>query len=449
MSNSKGSILISNANAVGTKLVSKLGGTGYTPNEWADKINLLGISDADIPTALAGITEGSYTGEDRGSIKICNANNVGTILNKKFNTNRGFKPTEWESAIDKLTALTTGTVSGSIVSFSDGADDVPLTKCEVTLPASLDGYSSVNVIHTGKNLFDNSEFPKTNSDTNYYGQFQSNVGIENQWYIPEIHIVPDIQYTLSFDVSCNVEPFNISIGIGRGGYLRDLTTATNRTNGRNSITFTLTSALMEQYGDILTFRIPRFNSSTSFEFTISNIQLEVGSTASTFESYTAPTTHTAQLGRTIYGGSADVVMGDGVETVGRLIFDGSADENWSARDYSLGIFQLSYTADFTATGNYYDTVLCNNFTRHDVTSSTSLADGEYVYFSSTGNLFVRKQGETLESFKTYLSNNNMIIEGNLTTPEPFTFDPVPINSKKGNNTIWSDGDIEVTYYKGV
>lgn len=155
MSNSKGSILISNANAVGTALVNKLGGTGYTPNEWSDKINLLGIADADILTALAGITEGSYTGEDRGAIKICNANNVGTMLNKKFNTNRGFKPSEWESAISKLTALTTGTASGSVVTFSDGADDVPVVNCIASVDPvqDLHGYSKPWPAGGGSNLW--------------------------------------------------------------------------------------------------------------------------------------------------------------------------------------------------------------------------------------------------------------------------------------------------------
>ena len=51
MSNTKGSMLISNANAVGTELVNQLGGTGYTPAEWADAINLLGISDDDKASA--------------------------------------------------------------------------------------------------------------------------------------------------------------------------------------------------------------------------------------------------------------------------------------------------------------------------------------------------------------------------------------------------------------
>ena len=49
---------------------------------------------------------------------------------------------------------------------------------------------------------------------------------------------------------------------------------------------------------------------------ILTIQLEVGSTATSYEPYTAPTTATAFLGRTIYGGTADIVTGEGEDENG-------------------------------------------------------------------------------------------------------------------------------------
>lgn len=138
----RGSIYISTANEIGETLVDKLGGSGYTPNEWDKSINLCGISDADIPTALENI-ESSADGTERGSFSITKANAIASVLNKKFKTTRGFKPKEWASAVDKLTALQVKNASGAIASFKDGADDVPIASASFSIVPyqNLNGYS--------------------------------------------------------------------------------------------------------------------------------------------------------------------------------------------------------------------------------------------------------------------------------------------------------------------
>ena len=151
----RGSIYISTADEIGETLVGKLGGSGYTPNEWDKALNLCGISDADIPTALENIEE-SADGTERGSFEITKANSIASILNKKFKTTRGFKPKEWASAIDKLTALQVKNASGAIASFSDGADDVPIASASFSIVPyqNLNGYSKPWASGCGKNKFD-------------------------------------------------------------------------------------------------------------------------------------------------------------------------------------------------------------------------------------------------------------------------------------------------------
>lgn len=159
----RGSILISTANDIGSSLVDVIGGEGYTPNEWSKKINLCGIAAADVPTALENIEESTPSGTDRGSISLDTANAVGAVLNKKFNTARGFKPSEWASAISKLTELEVKTASGSVASFDDGADDVPLKSCTCEIlpvqdtsggapspsnPCPITGTTEIEVTHT-------------------------------------------------------------------------------------------------------------------------------------------------------------------------------------------------------------------------------------------------------------------------------------------------------------
>ena len=47
-----------------------------------------------------------------------------------------------------------------------------------------------------------------------------------------------------------------------------------------------------------------------------DIMISYGNTATAYEAYTAPTQYTAQLGRTIYGGTADIVTGEGEDENG-------------------------------------------------------------------------------------------------------------------------------------
>ena len=154
----RGSILLTTANEIGSALVNKLGGSGYAPVDWDKKINIMGIASEDIPTALDNLIP-SEGGGDRGSILISKANEIGEVLNKKFQTERGFKPKEWASAISKLTPLQVKTASGAIASFPDGADDVPTRSLVVTIPATtLSGVSSVTETQTGRNLLPNKSY---------------------------------------------------------------------------------------------------------------------------------------------------------------------------------------------------------------------------------------------------------------------------------------------------
>ena len=171
----RGSILISTANDIGSSLVDVIGGEGYSPNEWAKDINICGIAAADIPTALDNIEESTPSGTDRGDISLDTANAVGAVLNKKFNTARGFKPSEWASAISKLTELEIKTASGAIASFNDGADDVPIESAtfEFSPNQDLNGQDAPYPPGGGKNLF-NADDIYAHGFWNVNGSFTNN-----------------------------------------------------------------------------------------------------------------------------------------------------------------------------------------------------------------------------------------------------------------------------------
>ena len=332
----RGSILISTANDIGSSLVDVIGGEGYTPNEWSKEINLCGIAASDIPTALENIEESTPSGTDRGSISLDTANAVGAVLNKKYNTARGFKPSEWASAISFLEPLPERTASGAIANIQDGADKVPVKSWQVTLPASLSGYSEVNGVRSEKNLFNLDRTEGTPNPTDIIisprildvTKLFKGLRADNYYYSGYV------SYSISSGVLSVTTSNNLNYGIAfpvrvKGGVtycLSAILTGANMSIGCYDKEWNFISRIFGMIADSSrSFITPSnaeyitlvFGSSTlNVEGTVSNIQLEVGSTASAYTAYEAPTTYTAQLGRTIYGGTADIVTGEGEDENG-------------------------------------------------------------------------------------------------------------------------------------
>lgn len=204
-----------------------------------------------------------------------------TVLNKKLGTSTTYPPTDWPDTVNLMGPLPEKTASGAIANITDGADGVPLKNWLVTLPASLDGYSEVNGVQSGKNLLDGEDAVKTANNIRFYYT-------SGKYYLAGT-------YTLSISESVS------------GLYVRNVSTSTNIVTKYNSnfVTFTLTEKTLIGF-DFYKVGINQYD----------NVMLEVGSTATEFVSYEAPTQYTASLGRTIYGGQADIVTGEGEDENG-------------------------------------------------------------------------------------------------------------------------------------
>jgi hypothetical protein len=422
-------MLISNANAVGTELVNQLGGTGYKPSEWADAINLLGISDDDKASALAGITSGTYTGTERGAIKYSNCNAVGSMLNKKFSTDRGFKPVEWESAISKLTPLAEGTVSGSICNIVNGADDVPVSSWQVTLPASLDGYTEVNGVRTGKNLFDG--YTKGYGVNSSTGAIFTNNNGAISGYIP-------IKPNTAFYVSGLTDTIHSFIA-----YYKADKTYISRTNGSNR-TYVSATTPNECYF-VIVYQYANNDVGTIDDVDNLQTQLEVGSTATTYEPYTAPTTATASLGRTVYGGTADVVNGTGVDNCERIQIK---NRTWEA--VTVGSFQVFSTNKITNKATNFNFQVEGY--ENAETYRNYLADkqcGTYNTTNAMDRIVIRDDSySTVEDFLEAKGDNYIVYEK--TSSTDFTFTPITPTPETplGVSNWWADnGDSTITYRK--
>ena len=274
----RGSILLSTANEIGSALVNKLGGSGYAPVEWDKKINIMGIASEDIPDALDNLIP-SEGGGDRGSILISKANEIGAVLNKKFQTERGFKPKEWASAISKLTPLQVKTASGAIASFPDGAEAVPLTSliCDINPKQDLHGYSKPWAPGAGKNKA-NIYAVETCSETSGAGSSitQNNNGTisvtaTTQANVKSLQKLKDIAPGLVVDSSYTLSA--VSTGSTKYIYLHEAAQTWNFGAAK-----TITQTMLDSY---VSFYASGNNSSA----VISDFQIEAGSSPTSFEPY--------------------------------------------------------------------------------------------------------------------------------------------------------------------
>ena len=215
-----------------------------------------------------------------------------TVLNKKLGTSTTYPPTDWPDTVNLMGPLPEKTASGSIAHITDGADGVPLKNWLVTLPASLSGYTSIAGAKSGKNVIQNLKYQATSN--------RVNIGQSDDGFSVSLRAGT---YTLSVTSSINVRAYY------RGSLDGSNTLISPTYSTSYSGTFTLS-----EDKDVRMWVIGQDGSVSTSD--ILTIQLEVGGTATAYEAYEAPTTYTASLGRTVYGGTADIVTGEGEDENG-------------------------------------------------------------------------------------------------------------------------------------
>ena len=278
-----------------------------------------------------------------GGIPSSLKTDMNDVFNKKFGTTlQDYPPEDWPGTVNLMGPLPERTVSGAVVTFPDGADTVPLKKCEVTIPPNLDGVSSVDVVHCDGNIF-SSEWEQGSINTSGNNQTNSNV-IRTAGFI---RVFEGIHYSFTRDITTDIINFRGYDAeqnyIGSGTTILNLITGYSVTNPMRAGDSTCTIEIKAGSG-VAYIRMNDYSNDLSVKYTMC-----VGDTPLSQYSPYVSTTHTANLGKTIYGGTADIVNGTGT------------DEN--------------------------------------------------------GN--------------------------------DFTFTPVPIISRLGDNTLWSDGDLSVTYRRDI
>ena len=330
------------------------------------------------------------------------------VLNKKFGTSTTYAPNTWPDNINLMGPLPEKTVSGAIASFSDGADEVPLKSLVCNVDANLSGVSSVGVVQTGRNLLPNKSY-LVGANTLWLGDDSA------PYYQP----LKAGTYTVSLDTA---ETMTILL-YENGSWI-------DRKFNATTATFTI-----DHDGS---FAIQLYKS-TGIPV-INNWQLEIGSTATAYTPYVAPTTHTANLGRTIYGGSVDVVNGTGTENYVRIDLGSLTwSNNASYANVFNGALPTGYVGDTTTD------FICEDYA--NATSTTVINEDMSIAFNYGRTVLYCHDNRFSDwsDFKQAVQGKYIVYKCTAKA-ENFTFDPVPINSFLGDNNLWADtGDTSVTY----
>ena len=350
-------------------------------------------------------------------------------------------------------AYPTDTASGSVASFADGADDIPMKSVKVAIEPvpDLHGQSSPYPAGGGKNKFD--------QDTVYASYKQSDgsfIGVASNINLIRVNVPSNlVGQTLTFSASVKI-PSESTIN-----NIKVIAVVNGENIIGNSVeasTYTTTRVVFTPISTDDLFYIS-YGSWASQLIQFKDVQLEIGSTPTTYAPYsnicpisgwtgaqvshsgadrtnptTYPITFPSEAG-TVYGGELDVT--NGVLTVDRaMITKNTADMNNTATDYPG--WRNSGIKDIIGAG-------FNGFVPHPIMNVGTVC-GANTTASDGGIMMLPKAeyGKTQDEWKALAIDVQAVLP--LETPITYTLTPTEIKSLLGDNNVWADaGDTTVTY----
>lgn len=371
---------------------------------------------------------------------------------------------------DFYNAFVTESLTGSIASFTDGADDIPVKSLVAEIvplqsgsgdPSpdnvrAISGWSECNVSVACDNLFGGIEvvdaiqqnFANVVVDTANKSFHYSPTSAEG--YVQVIGIVykgkhfpfkENTQYTfiIRVDKDSANDALNLGVaytdGTNNGGFWK------SQADADGWIVFTTPEgkSVRNLYGGLYV--------TTSTEIFYNDFGIFEGVvTKEDFVPYNGET-HTISFASagTVYGGSIDVTTG--VLTVDRGY--ATLDPTWNWADFSLGGNMVQFYVPINPLDNYVykdDFVCdCNRLKPILIAYRADNGNNESIYFGSSGPA-VRMDNTTVDGFKSWITNNETKFTYPLATPQTYQLTPTEVKTLLGNNNVWADtGDIDLTY----
>ena len=339
----------------------------------------------------------------------------------------------------------TKTLSGALCSFADGAN-MPMVACTAEIVPQqsgtgtpspdnvrpISGWESVVLGQSGENLIDAVNLSPTSSA---------------RWINTDgVAVKSNVQYALSVTASKSLSNRFYVIYADKATITQSETTSgktflTAQFVDSNTLTFTFTAsndAYIYLYaGDVVG------------DFTLSEVQIELGSTATAYEPYTGTTT-TVNLGRTVYGGTLDVVSGE--LTVDRFASTYNGSEAWALYSSSdtTNVFRL-LNAITAQTDQSLE--ISSHFAFNSKANQANVSRANTFVQGASKALFIQVE-KTLatdaDAFKSWLASNPVTVVYGLQQPQTYTLTPTEVSTLLGENNVWADaGAVEVTYRRDI
>lgn len=331
-------------------------------------------------------------------------------------------------------AFPTATASGAVASFADGADGIPLKDMLVNITAvqagsgdpspqnvrAISGWTVANIIRAGKNL----------------------VSIDDQTVTTQTTV---LNYML-FKAGTYTASFTAVNSGSITGYFRIATSNTtvkqitipSGTNGRISESFTIS--------EDMSLRVVCNGAVAGYSYDISNVQIELGSPVTEYESYVSET-YTIQLGQTVYKGMLNPLTGEMVVTHKGVDL---GDLSWAYVTANAYFRALITYAEEPVAGGLRD-VICSCYKTFNGNGNNFYNSDKTCYAASTSInanikwLCIRDSDYTDKDTFTEAVTGQIIVYP-LAEPITIQLTPVVITTLLGKNNIWADcGDISVTY----
>ena len=296
----------------------------------------------------------------------------------------------------------------------------------------ISGWAGANVTRTGKNLFDGTFIANTmivDSTGEYYA---------NEYHKCSNRILAkeNTTYTLSGTdlhkrTGTATSAANVTIAYYKvdGTYIRREAPDTSANTYKTVTTPANTAFVIFQVGGQAT-----------------NVMLEESATETTYEPYTGNTysiTFPSEAG-TVYGGTLDVTTGK--LTVDRAMVDLGTKKWYLSTSAGRTRFRASITdVERISSPNIVAPMLCsayktetanNTYTGKQGISLQQNAADVYVYDPQTESM-------TTAEFKSAMSGVQLVYK--LATPIVYDLTPTQIELFAGENNIWSDGEMTLTY----
>ena len=354
---------------------------------------------------------------------------IADTIRKKDGTQALIDPADYSDRINLMGMLEEKTASSaSVCSFSDGADDVPMSSVIAHIAPTLTGTNAVNMVQSGKNLI--STIEQGGIDGTNGTETASNTRVRTGF----------IKVTSSTKYTCAVNSSNTNMVVFQVvEYSSASTSGFISATGKNAISTTFTTSATTKY-----IRVTA-RDTTSANITptdLSNWQLEQGETATTFEAFNGEQ-YTANLGRTVYGADVDIVTGEGEATHGKLVL---SSENMNIISRVNANKYRVFNADFGAevTGSDYATnILVSGGSLRPQTGSSN---DDRCYINASGDFRMNFTNEYNSVADMIADVGTITLIYPLATPTDFTFDGQEIPSLLGVNNLWHDaGDTEAVY----